>query len=256
MRIAAQLIAAAMGVPTTGAGGGGQGAPAGKGTVSERGGEINTARALDEQRATQGGTPRVEEMPTPEFAADSSGSTASLQPRTITEELFRQQNGGVGSVLSGSVDKLMAALTDDSSGTGGGGSGSTGGGSGGGGGSPQTRDVQVAVQFWRSSMDQLAARQGGELDEHEVALTIWDGRGNSLLWPSKRKRGVYYERASSTAGDGTDTGVRVRRSHRDGESPLRRQFRCHLLRGGNHALPSQKAWRSRSMLTTSSGSTS
>ena len=193
MRIAAQLIAAAMGVPTTGAGGGGQGAPAGKGTVSERGGEINTARALDEQRATQGGTPRVEEMPTPEFAADSSGSTASLQPRTITEELFRQQNGGVGSVLSGSVDKLMAALTDDSSGTGGGGSGSTGGGSGGGGGSPQTRDVQVAVQFWRSSMDQLAARQGGELDEHEVALTIWDGRGNSLLWPSKRKRGVYYE---------------------------------------------------------------
>ena len=81
MRIAAQL-ATAMFAP--GAGGGA--APPGKGTVSERGGELNAARAIDEaQGYLDGGLPM---MP------GASGETGDEVPLTLTEETFRQQLAG------------------------------------------------------------------------------------------------------------------------------------------------------------------
>ena len=82
MRIAAQLATAMFG---PGAGGGGA-APPGKGTVSERGGELNAARAIDEARgALDGGTPM---MP------GADGGTGEEMPLTLTEETFRQQLAG------------------------------------------------------------------------------------------------------------------------------------------------------------------
>src|SRR5262249_2502135 len=56
MRIAAQLAAQMMGLPAGGGGGGGGAAPPGRGTVSERGGELNAAEAIDAQRTANGGT--------------------------------------------------------------------------------------------------------------------------------------------------------------------------------------------------------
>jgi hypothetical protein len=82
MRIAAQLATALFG---PGAGGGGA-APPGKGTVSERGGELNAARAIDEARgALDGGAPT---MP------GAGGETGDEMPLTLTEETFRQQLAG------------------------------------------------------------------------------------------------------------------------------------------------------------------
>jgi hypothetical protein len=75
LRIAAQLGTAMFG---PGAGGGGA-APPGKGTVSERGGELNAARTIDEARGAMMSGP--------------GGRTDEEMP-TLTEETFRQQLAG------------------------------------------------------------------------------------------------------------------------------------------------------------------
>jgi hypothetical protein len=82
MRIAAQLATAMFGP------GGGGTAPPGKGTVSERGGELNAARAIDEARGSlDGGAPMMSGL---------GGGTDEEMP-TLTEETFRQQlAGGTG----------------------------------------------------------------------------------------------------------------------------------------------------------------
>jgi hypothetical protein len=193
MRIAAQLLSAAAGVPSIG-GAGGATPPPGKGTVSERGGELNTARALDAERSAaepgpQGEPMRMTDIPPTEFAADTSGASSSMQPRTITEDIFRRQaSGPTGGIVGDGILKLVNAVAeeDETGATGGGGGGST---------APSARRLQVTTQFWIHSTAFVPdpPRRNGEMNDQEIAVRIWDGRGNRLLWPSKRKLGVYYE---------------------------------------------------------------
>lgn len=197
MRIAAQLLAATAGVPPIGGGNGGT-PPPGKGTVSERGGELNTARALDAERDAQSGAqPGAESEPMggtevpPAESADTSGAGMSLQPRTITEAVFRRQaSGPAGGALGDGIMKLVNTLaeTDETGAMG-------GGGGGGGSAAPPTRRLQVTTQFWihSTAFAPDPHHENGPMNDQEIAVIIWDGRVNRMLWPSKRKQGVYYK---------------------------------------------------------------
>jgi hypothetical protein len=83
--------------------------------------------------------------------------------------------GQTGGTAADALGETLAAFTGDDATTagGGGGSGTT------------TRKLTVECQFWSSPS---GVPQAGELDDSlvEIAITIWDGRGNRILWPAKR----------------------------------------------------------------------
>jgi hypothetical protein len=120
MRIAAQLIAAASGVPTAGGGGGGP-QPPGKGTVSERGGELNAAQEIGnqiDQNAESGKTASSGSEPTagqkfrlaafhPQFASSGSGSAGGTSPSNIY--LAPRSNSG-GPPPADSVVRIKVAF--------------------------------------------------------------------------------------------------------------------------------------------------
>lgn len=85
-----------------------------------------------------------------------------------------------------SSGQTLAAFTgDDATMAGGGGRGS----------GTAARTLTVECQFWSSPS---GAPQAGELADAmvEIAITIWDGRGNRILWPAKRS----YVTASTVKG--------------------------------------------------------
>jgi hypothetical protein len=116
MRIAAQLMSGAM---ASQAGGGAP--PPGKGTVTERGGELNEARTIDAERATGGAEGvRAIDIPPAEFASEASGA-ATEAPRTVYEDIFRGQSASSGGQIFGDTLKsLLSAFPDDGGGGGGG----------------------------------------------------------------------------------------------------------------------------------------
>lgn len=125
MRIAAQLVAASMGLP---AGGGGGSAPKGRNTVSERGGELNMASAIDDaggQAQTSGalgpGEPS-DEGGTSELDGSTDGSDTTTPTSGVTEltRTFRsQREGPTGDLAAPIVRDLLADFTtDDGSGGG------------------------------------------------------------------------------------------------------------------------------------------
>jgi hypothetical protein len=101
MRIAAQL-----------AGGGGLGGPgAGVGAaparnVTEEGGRLNQARALDERAAARALSPPASGPQTPQGAASGDGSA----PGSFEEALFNRQTGGVGEAVA---DRLVEGADFD-----------------------------------------------------------------------------------------------------------------------------------------------
>jgi hypothetical protein len=137
MRIAAQLMSGAM---TSQAGGGGA-PPPGKGTVTERGGELNEARTIDQERAAGGAQGvRTTDIPPAVFASDSSGA-ATEAPRTTYEDIFRQQAAGpAGQILGDGVKSLLAFDGGNSFGG--------GGGSGGGSVVAAARKIKVIWRFF------------------------------------------------------------------------------------------------------------
>ena len=128
MRIAGQLLSG-----MTASGGA---SPPGKGTVTERGGELNEARTIDAQRAERGAEGvHTTDIPPAVFAADSSGA-ATEAPRTTYEDIFRDQAAGP----AGQIKNLLAAILQQGGGAGAGsGSGSVQ--------SSLTWTVQVTCEF-------------------------------------------------------------------------------------------------------------
>ncbi len=86
MRIAAQVAATLMGVPAAGAGGGKP--PAGKDTVTERGGELRQAAQLDSKQAT---------------GAEGGGAAAGNTPSATEADTFRTQMGLKGRAIAQKV---------------------------------------------------------------------------------------------------------------------------------------------------------
>ncbi|HET8728770.1 MAG TPA: hypothetical protein VFO41_14780, partial [Alphaproteobacteria bacterium] len=105
---------------------------------------------------------------------------------TITEDIFRQQaSGPTGGIVGEGIKKLVNAVDE----------GDEIGGAGGGGSTATARRLRVETQFWIHSTTFYPdpPRLNGEMNDQEIAVRIWDGRGNRLLWPSKAKLGVYYQ---------------------------------------------------------------
>ena len=99
-------------------------------------------------------------------------------------------DGQTGGTAADGLGETLAAFTsDDATMAGGGGTGTPAGGGGGGSGTA-TRKLTVECQFWSSPS---GVPQAGELADSlvEIAITIWDGRGNRILWPAKGK-GSYF----------------------------------------------------------------
>jgi len=160
MRIAAQLMSSGLAAQS---GGGAQ--PPGKGTVTERGGELNEARTIDAERAAGG--MRAAAIPTPVFASDPSGA-APEAPTTTYEDIFHQQAAGpTGQILDDGVKGLLAFD---------GGGDSAAGGSGGGGGSSTvatTRKIQVVCNFLAYG----AVRNGSEFVGRPVSFMLSQSSG-------------------------------------------------------------------------------
>lgn len=169
MRIAAQLMSGAM---TSQAGGGGA-PPPGKGTVTERGGELNEARTIDQERAAGGAQGvRTTDIPPAVFASDSSGA-ATEAPRTTYEDIFRQQAAGpAGQILGDGVKSLLAFDGGNSFGG--------GGGSGGGSVVAAARKIKVIWRFFA-----LGAGLSG-IEFSWAPMQVYFSQGLSgHLWTSK-----------------------------------------------------------------------
>ncbi len=93
MRIAAQLVAAAGGMPTLGGGGGQQ--PPGKGTVSERGGELNAAQEIGNQ--IDQSTAAAGIGPDGAVAGQSGGGSQPSAGQKFRVAAFRHQFASSGS---------------------------------------------------------------------------------------------------------------------------------------------------------------
>src|SRR5262249_18157819 len=117
MRIAAQLAGQLLGAP--GAGGGG-GQPAGKGTVTERGGELNAAEAIDAERAANGARDGASagELGEEEngFGGDDGGARDGTLDGTSLKEavLMRPQfaGGRAGANVAARVTDALLNSTD------------------------------------------------------------------------------------------------------------------------------------------------
>jgi hypothetical protein len=93
-------------------------------------------------------------------------------------------DGQTGGTAADGLGETLAAFTsDDATMAGGGGTGMPAGGGGGGSGTA-ARKLTVECQFWSSPSGEP---QAGELTDAlvEIGITIWDGRGNRILWPAK-----------------------------------------------------------------------
>jgi hypothetical protein len=111
------------------------------------------------------------------------GIDASSAEASGAENLSDGQTGGTAANALG--DTLAAFTGDDATMAGGGGTGTPAGGGGGGSGTA-ARKLTVECQFWSSPS---GVPQAGELEDAlvEIGITIWDGRGNRILWPAKGK---------------------------------------------------------------------
>jgi hypothetical protein len=186
MRIAAQLLAGTGGLG--GAGGGPQ--PPGKGTVSERGGELNAAKAIGDQidqSAASGGTGGglVDDgLGGGTGGGDAGGGevfdsnmpTGEPSPGTqLVADVFRQQFAAGGTARSPAVERFTQTLLD-----------STGadegalftragnGGSGGATRKPKGRTIQVTGRFMLRADKPL--QFGG------LTMLVFEGDSGRLLW--------------------------------------------------------------------------
>jgi hypothetical protein len=201
MRIAAQLIAAAAGIPTTGAGGQ---QPPGKGTLSERGGELNAAQAIGQQidqsasgggsgggslggSGGSGGGGSGGGVDSGGTSIDPGMSTGTPSPGTqLVADTFRQQfAAGGGGGTSPVAERFVQTLLDN---TGADESLFLAGGDGGGGGGgttrkPRTRTIEVTGRFVTDIDEKFLAG--------DILMRVFDGHGERVVWQSGTKAERY-----------------------------------------------------------------
>jgi hypothetical protein len=187
MKIAADMLGSMMGASAAGAGNNSANQPAGRGTVSERGGQLNAAAKIDQGQGAGGGA-------TPEV--DAISGAGALAPRTLQEQtLANQTGGGAADAAAGVVQSATQPDTapktpskPKTSPTPGTGSGTSGGGTSttpGSGSQPAAKPVvKVRLDVFFDAAGS-AALQGDarvnvtDVDDLANIKSLFDGIGNS-----------------------------------------------------------------------------